>query len=172
MQLFHSEYPPIWGKFCFLFYQCGVLNDGFASAYPPASLSPGRPWPRISWPCSPGVRYLHPRCPTGSPRSSEATCDANTDHPPKKSERVSATIIFASGFFQQKALIQSENFRVIEFLLLSPLLPSITIRMVVTTEKAECSAFSPVVGIGTPPTPHPQTSVRPPPPGSWEKGTL
>ncbi len=31
------------------------------------------------------------------------------------------------------------------------------------TEEAECYAFSPVVGIGTPPTPHPQASVPSPP---------
>jgi hypothetical protein len=33
------------------------------------------------------------------------------------------------------------------------------------------SFFSTVVGIGTPPTPHPQASV-PPPPGSGERDTL
>jgi hypothetical protein len=32
------------------------------------------------------------------------------------------------------------------------------------TEYAECSAFSPVVGIGPPPTPRPQASVPPLPP--------
>ena len=32
-------------------------------------------------------------------------------------------------------------------------------------------SLSPVVEIGTPPTPHPQASV-PPPPSSWGRGTL
>ncbi len=35
--------------------------------------------------------------------------------------------------------------------------------------EAECQAFSPVVGIGTPPTPHPHASV-PPPFGSGGRG--
>jgi hypothetical protein len=70
MQMFHSHIwlcncsilniLILWGKFGFLFHQCGVLNDGFASAYPPASLSPGRPWPRSSWPCPPGASHLRP----------------------------------------------------------------------------------------------------------------
>ncbi len=38
-----------------------------------------------------------------------------------------------------------------------------------STEKTECKAFSPIVGIGTAPTPHPQASV-PPPPGSGGEG--
>jgi hypothetical protein len=38
------------------------------------------------------------------------------------------------------------------------------------TEEAECYAFSPVVGIGTPPTPHPQAIVPPPPPRFWGEG--
>jgi hypothetical protein len=33
-------------------------------------------------------------------------------------------------------------------------------------------SFSPVVGIGTPPTPHPQANVPPPPLGSGGRGTL
>jgi hypothetical protein len=36
--------------------------------------------------------------------------------------------------------------------------------MLWTTELVECLGFSPVVGIGPPPTPHPQASVPPPPP--------
>ncbi len=40
------------------------------------------------------------------------------------------------------------------------------------TEEAECYDISPVVGIGTPPTPHPQASVPSPPFGTGGRGTL